>query len=364
MKILWITAHYFLDTDRQLVPYLRQAGGMDIKWVVMRGLNSPAIAEHSDYELLQLHYRGKDPRVYFQISHYLKRIGTRQYDLIYSDSLDILYYTALFRRAGKVPIVHAAHNVIPYSSVWGLYLRTEVKYIFARCRHFQLFSQHTARWFASHYPTKSFFYCPMPLKDFGAVRTDNYAVDPLKINLLFFGNIVANKRLDLLIDAVKHLPEEVRERIHLNICGRCRMDQEAFIRQIDGCPAISYYFRRIPDEEIPELFAKHQFLVLPYEDVAQSGPHMIAYNYGLPVIASDIDGFAERVDNGVNGFLFRRNDESSLVQVLVRAASLSKEEYETIRTALKQHVAQTYSLPVVAKRYVDYFLSISHPSRK
>lgn len=65
---------------------------------------------------------------------------------------------------------------------------------------------------------------------------------------------------------------------------------------------ITAEFRRIDDEEIPELFTKSDYLVLPYEDVAQSGPHMIAYNYNLPVIASDIDGFKERVVDGENGF--------------------------------------------------------------
>ena len=46
--------------------------------------------------------------------------------------------------------------------------------------------------------------------------------------------------------------------------------------------------------------------MLPYQDVAQSGPHMIAYNYNLPVIASDIEGFAERVEDGENSFLVRK----------------------------------------------------------
>ena len=58
--------------------------------------------------------------------------------------------------------------------------------------------------------------------------------------------------------------------------------------------------------------------MLPYQDVAQSGPHMIAYNYNLPVIASDIDGFAERVEDGVNGFLFRVNDKESLKAAITK----------------------------------------------
>ena len=84
--------------------------------------------------------------------------------------------------------------------------------------------------------------------------------------------------------------------------------QNDFIQQIDGCSSISTYFKRIDDCEIAELFTKHDFLMLPYEDVAQSGPHMIAYYYNLPVIASDIEGFAERVIDGENGYLFKRNN--------------------------------------------------------
>lgn len=358
MKILWITAPYFIDVDRQLVPFLREKYGYEITWVVYRGKVGPEIPEHSDYNLLQLRYRGKDPRVFLQIRNYLKHIDVARYDLVYSDSLGIFYYAALLREAHNVPIVHAAHNVIPYS-VWGWYLRLEVKYVFSRCKHFQLFSKHTARWFAEHYPRKSWFYSPMTVKDFGPVTTDNYAVDASKVNLLFFGNIVGNKRLDLLIDAVKHLPEDVRERVHLNICGYCRMDREAFISQIGDCEAISHYFRRIPDEEIPELFTKHQFLMLPYEDVAQSGPHMIAYNYGLPVIASDIDGFAERVIDGENGYLFRCNDERSLIEAITKAAMMTPDEYKAMKTSLATFVAENYSLAVVAKRYIDYFKSIT-----
>ena len=80
---------------------------------------------------------------------------------------------------------------------------------------------HTAHWFHMHYPHKSFFYAPMAIKDFGEVRTDHFHFDPSKTNLLFFGNIVANKRLDLLIQAVQSLPEKAASKIHLHICGKC-----------------------------------------------------------------------------------------------------------------------------------------------
>lgn len=356
-KILWFTADCFIDVDRQLVPYLREFSDYEIRWVVLQSLNGAKVPMHEDYEILNFSYRGKDIRTFFQVNHFIKQIKASQFDLIYSDALGLMYYTALLHQKGKVPLVHAAHNVNPYP-VWPMGLRMEVKYIFSLCKHFQIFSKHTARWFKEHYPKKSFFYAPMVVKDFGKVQTDKYKVDEKKVNLLFFGNVVGNKRLDLLIDAVKELPKEVQEKVHLNICGNCRMNKEVFLQQIGDCKCISTYFKRIPDEEIPELFTKHQFFMLPYQDVAQSGPHMIAYNYNLPVIASDIDGFAERVEDGKNGFLFHVNDKESLKKAIMKAASMSPDKYQRMKNDLKEYVRGNYSLEMVSKRYVGYFNDI------
>lgn len=353
-KILWITADYFIDVDRQLVPYLRKNKDMDIDWIIIQSFKGTRIKEHSDYVILQLHYRAKDPRVFLELKKYFNGVDFNQYDLLYSDSLGFYYYPALLSCIGNTPLIHAAHNVKPYP-VWTWDLRLQVKYIFSRGQYFQLFSKHTARWFKEHYPTKSFFYAPMVVKDFGEVVTNNYRVYDSKVNLLFFGNIVGNKRLDLLIDAVKELPKNIQDKVHLNICGNCRMNKELFLHQIGDCKSISTYFKRIPNEEIPELFTKHQFLMLPYQDVAQSGPHMIAYNYNLPVIASDIEGFAERVEDGKTGLLFHVNDKESLKKSIAQAVMMSTNEYQRMKLYLKEYVDKNHSLSSVADKYAIYF---------
>lgn len=353
-KILWFTADCFIDVDRQLVPYLRKNSDFEIRWVVVQSATGAKVPEHADYEIWKMHHRGKDPRTFFELEKYFKKAGISQYNLVYSDALGFYYYPALLHCIGTTPLIHAAHNVNPYP-VWPWDLKLQVKYIFQKVKNFQMFSKHTARWFAAHYPQKDYFYAPMVIKDFGPVRTNNYTVDESKVNLLFFGNVVANKRLDLLIQAVKELPQDVQEHVHLNICGNCRMNKKAFLQQIGDCKSISTYFKRIPDEEIPELFTKHQFFMLPYQDVAQSGPHMIAYNYNLPVIASDIDGFAERVEDGENGFLFRVNDKESLKAAITKAAMMSTADYQKMKDNLKIYVAENNSLETVSKKYIEYF---------
>lgn len=356
-SILWLTEDWAFDTDKEIVPYLKLHSGYEIIWLVFGNKNIPVSHE---YELISKPYRSRDLRNFRFYKNVFNSHSIKDFSLIYSSFHGFpFYYPALFcaKRSGQA-VIHAAHNVNPYP-VWPLQLRIAVKMEFFMNSHFQMFSQHTARWFSAHYPQKDYFYAPMVIKDFGPVRTNNYTVDESKVNLLFFGNVVANKRLDLLIQAVKELPQEVQEHVHLNICGNCRMNKKAFLQQIGDCKSISTYFKRIPDEEIPELFTKHQFFMLPYQDVAQSGPHMIAYNYNLPVIASDIDGFAERVEDGENGFLFRVNDKESLKATITKAAMMSTSDYQKMKDNLKTYVAENNSLEAVSKKYIEYFDKIS-----
>lgn len=353
-KIFWLTADYFIDVDRQLVPYLRKHSEFEIRWIILQSLNGAKISAHEDYEIWTLNYRSKDIRTLFQINRYLRQVKVDKYDLIYSDALGLMYYVSLIHHKRKIPLIHAAHNVNPYPG-WSIGLRMEVKCIFWMCKFFQMFSKHTAKWFKEHYPNKSFFYAPMVVKDFGKVCTDNYPIDKSKVNLLFFGNVVANKRLDLLINAVKELPNDIQNKVHLNICGNCKMDKEIFLQQIGNSKNITAYFKRIPDIEIPELFTKHHFLMLPYQDVAQSGPHMIAYNYNLPVIASNIEGFTERVENGKTGFLFQVNQKDSLKESITKAVMMPKSDYQKMKDDLKDYVANNNSLETISNKYINYF---------
>lgn len=360
LKVAWITGDYFIDVDFLLVPYMKEhyREEFEISWLVIKSANSNIqISEGLDCEVVSLKHRNKDPRVIGEYHSIIKRFSESA-DIIYSDFVGApFYYPVILHTVKNTPIVHAAHNVIPYP-VWPRMLRVYVKYIFKHNKFFQLFSKFTAEYFSEHYPNKSYFYCPMTLKGYGEVSTDNYKIDPSKLNLLFFGNVVYNKRLDLLIQAVKDLPAQVKRRVHLTVAGKCDNPQP-YLEQIGGDNSISVFFKRIDDCEVAELFTKHDFLVLPYQDVAQSGPHMIAYYYDLPVIASDIDGFKERVIDGENGLLFKNKSVEDLRDRIMKAADMTIEERSEMKRKLKEFSEENFSLSKVSGKYIKYFKSIT-----
>jgi len=357
MKIVWITADYFLDVDMPIVPLLQRE--YEVVWYVLKSYNSNIeIPAGYNFIIKKMLHRAKDPRIYFEYKDLFSQIANIKADLIYVDFLGVPYFYPIllnFRGISSSKIIHAAHNVIPYDG-WPdkLIMKWYVKYVFRNVNNHHLFSKFLFNYFKEKYSNKNVLYAPLTLKSYGIIQTDNYLIDKDKCNLLFFGNVKPNKNLELLISAFKELPDNIQNRIHLTIAGSCN-DKHRFISLIGDCKNITCYFKRIEDREVPELFLKHNYLALPYGDVAQSGPQMIAYNYNIPVIASDIDGFKERVIDEINGFLFKVNDLEDLKEKLIKIVNLNQEDYSQIKINLKKFIENNYSPEVVKNRYVDFF---------
>lgn len=364
-RIVWITGDYFIDVDKLLVPYIQDNyPDWQVDWYVLKTVKDIPLPNDGVNKIFNTIYRGKDPRILLSYFNAFKDMKLKDADIIYSDFLGVPYYFPFLKKmASQTPIVHAAHNVIPYHGWPSKRLMTMyVNYIFRYNQNFHLFSYHLQDYFNNHFPGKDVFVCPMAVKSYGEVMTNKHCVNPEKVNLLFFGNIKENKRLDLLINAIKSLDKSIQDRIHLTVAGKCDNPQK-YKDLIGDCECITTDFRRIDDEEVPELFCKHQYLVLPYEDVAQSGPHMIAYNYNLPVIASDVPGFAERIENEKNGFVFKANDTNSLASILRLVSELAPAAYQQIVTNLTDYVKENHSVSSIAAHYMSYFYDVYDKNR-
>ena len=73
----------------------------------------------------------------------------------------------------------------------------------------------------------------------------------------------------------------------------------------------------VPNREVPSLFRRAHVVALPYRSATQSGIVPLAYQFGVPVIASDVGGLSEVVRDGKTGLLFPPGDSERLARLLV-----------------------------------------------
>lgn len=123
--------------------------------------------------------------------------------------------------------------------------------------------------------------------------------------LLFFGLIKRYKGLDLLLKAMPELIKAIPD-VRLLIAGEVYGSDSQYTEliQSEGLTRhVEARFSFIPDNEVAAIFGRASLCVLPYRGASQSGVIALSYAFGIPVLASRLEGLAEYVDEGSTGLL-------------------------------------------------------------
>lgn len=147
-----------------------------------------------------------------------------------------------------------------------------------------------------------------------------------KVRLAYFGQINCFKGLDVLLDALQLMDKETRLQFVLNIHGANLEHQppefqEKVYSALKRLKGTVFLHGPYENHELPELLAEVDWMVVPsiwYEN----SPIVIqeAFRSGVPVIASNIGGMAEKVTNMKNGLHFNAGKPLSLSAVLEKIA--------------------------------------------
>jgi glycosyltransferase involved in cell wall biosynthesis len=125
--------------------------------------------------------------------------------------------------------------------------------------------------------------------------------------------------LEYLIDAMPLLAQSSAD-YRLVIAGRpknCEAYWEAIQRRLAN-PKLRFYVTErieyVPDADTEIYFKAADVLVLPYVHIFQSGVLFLGYNFGLPVIASDVGSLREDIVEGKTGFVCKPRDSIDLAK--------------------------------------------------
>ncbi len=127
-------------------------------------------------------------------------------------------------------------------------------------------------------------------------------------NFLYLGQIEKHKGVFLLAEAFKHVDNAM---LHI-AGGGSQLDD--LKKQVGNNHNVKFY-GRVERDKLPEIFSHMDMTVVPslcYEN----SPTVIfeSLYFGVPVLASHIEGIAELIDEGNNGFTFKAGDLTSLTQ--------------------------------------------------
>jgi D-inositol-3-phosphate glycosyltransferase len=174
--------------------------------------------------------------------------------------------------------------------------------------------------------------------------------------ILFLGRIKAYKGIELLLAAFRLLVQKDPS-YRLIIAGEPHKGSEAYLEEIRQIVARDFRpgdvllkFQFIPDEEM-ELYLKGgDVLVLPYKDIFQSGVLFLAYNFGLPVVATDVGSFREEIVEGETGFVCKPEDAADMARTLETyfSSSLYK-NLSARRQDIKDYADRTHSWDAAAE---------------
>lgn len=361
-KICWVTSGYLLQVDLPLLHKLQ--GYYDIKWVVYASAGSDMAKHAEDYAHIHrvdftLFYSLRhryNPMIYSDFVKQMKEIQAYNADIYYFNMIAFPYMIFVIKRylpANKV--IMAMHHGHIHR---GMQLRHIYKYYLRfLCNQpfwFQYFSKTQASYFIGDVSRR--FIIPLALNDFG--KGDSVLPQDCVV-FLSFGNIIKTKNIGLLIKAACMVKEQCDKPFKVKIVGHCR--SWGYYQSLIKYPEIfDLQIKRVPDNEIPNLFSSAHYLVLPYLSVTQSGPLRIAYGYNLPVITSDLPGFKESVVEGTTGLMVASNDVNALAMLMIKCINGHPSLYERLKGSQKEYVRNNLSVDAVVSQYVTMFNNILH----
>lgn len=172
---------------------------------------------------------------------------------------------------------------------------------------------------------------------------------PLKIKFFFFGSINPYKGIETLSEAAGILSKRNAD-FKLSIFGKINYNHEGIREKLLENKNIELNDRFIDYKEVSKIFHEHDVIILPYKQVTQCGPLLIAYYAGIPCICNDLPGFREYVDDGKSGFLFNKTAEglAEIMENMISNSGILDEQKKYIKKA----VQEKFSVQNLSNNYI------------
>lgn len=134
--------------------------------------------------------------------------------------------------------------------------------------------------------------------------------------------------------------------------GYERERYQALVQKM-GIEKVCHFKGLVSHQEVYKYLSESDIYVLPSYDEAFGISYLEAMSCGIPVIGTENEGISDIVDDGVNGFLVKRNDADRIAELVIRLMS-DRNLYERI-SAEGRNTVENLTWGKNARDTVEYF---------
>lgn len=164
---------------------------------------------------------------------------------------------------------------------------------------------------------------------------------------LFVGRIMKEKGIEEFLYAIRKSQEE-KLPIRFQIIGKYEEDYQAEVEEMVKKGWLSY----LPYQKIIHPYYKEaQVIAVPSYHEGMSNVILEASAVGRPILASDIPGCQEGLDDGVSGFTFEVRNKESFYQAIKKFSALSLEEKKNMGKEARLKMEKEFDRNIIIQIY-------------
>ncbi len=182
-----------------------------------------------------------------------------------------------------------------------------------------------------------------------------------KLNILFVGRLESRKGLKYLIKAYQRVKAEFPNS-RLIVVGpgtrlRGKYERQVKRSRLEDVVFVGY----APYDQLPRYYKTADIFCSPATGRESFGIALLeAMAVNKPIVASNIDGYANLISHGVEGLLVPPKDEKALAEALI--SLMTNEPLRQQMAARERLTAEKYDWKHVAQRVFDYYVKVLNES--
>ena len=248
---------------------------------------------------------------------------------------------------------------------WDLYLERGVEgyhpfheHLYRHLDEIAVISEQGKRYLAEHYGESS------KVKVFRLGAVDRGVCNPCVgrdvFRIVTCSRTIPLKRLDRLVDALCLLTDHPIHWTHLGD-GEAQKKLESYARERLPSNVSVDFYGMVPNEEVYEVMGAQPFHVFVNVSSTEGIPVSImeAMSFHIPIIATDVGGTAELVDNGENGILLPADfSNEQLVDAVRRFINMPETRYIQYRKNAREKYARYYNATENYRAFLSHLRSL------